>query len=156
RGTRSLHRVATRATPDARHAGLPWRAPPSWSPGRLSFISSVLSAPAFAAPTLDACPAGSSVVLVHGTRTSSAICAGQVEALSHAGHRGITLDLPGHGDRAGERFTLRGAMRAIDDAVTGCPEPPVLVGLSLGGYLALAYAARHHGAVAGVVLSGCS
>jgi pimeloyl-ACP methyl ester carboxylesterase len=93
---------------------------------------------------------------VHGTRTSSAIWAGQVEALSHAGHRGITLDLPGHGDRTGERFTLRGAMRAIDDAVMGCPEPPVLVGLSLGGYLALAYATRHHGAVAGVVLSGCS
>ncbi len=96
------------------------------------------------------------VVLVHGLSTSSAIWAHQVEVLTRLGHACLTVDLPGHGRRGHERFTLEGALRAIDDAVRGLPTPPLLVGLSLGGYTSLAYAARHEGAVAGVFLSGCS
>lgn len=72
------------------------------------------------------------------------------------GHTAVTVDLPGHGSRLDERFTFRGALRAIDHAVVGCAQPPVLVGLSLGGYASLAYAARHPRKVAGLVLSGCS
>ncbi len=37
-----------------------------------------------------------------------------------------------------------------------CDRPPLLVGLSLGGYASLAYAGRHGDQVAGVMLSGCS
>jgi pimeloyl-ACP methyl ester carboxylesterase len=51
---------------------------------------------------------------------------------------------------------MEGALAAIDDAVAGFDTPPLLVGLSLGGYTSLAYAATTPGAVAGVVLSGCS
>lgn len=76
--------------------------------------------------------------------------------MSLEGHESIAVDLPGHGARAAERFTLRGAMETIDAAVDGFAEPPLLVGLSLGGYSSLAYAARHEGTLAGVVLSGCS
>jgi pimeloyl-ACP methyl ester carboxylesterase len=72
------------------------------------------------------------------------------------GHESVAVDLPGHGARSAERFTLQGAMRTIDAAVSSCATPPLLVGLSLGGYTSLAYAARHRGSVAGVVLSGCS
>jgi pimeloyl-ACP methyl ester carboxylesterase len=95
-------------------------------------------------------------VLVHGTRTSSAIWRRQVEALEQSGHQTVTLDLPGHGRRSHERFSLEGALAAIDEAVASCTEPPLLVGLSLGGYTSLAYARRHEDRVAGVVLAGCS
>jgi pimeloyl-ACP methyl ester carboxylesterase len=96
------------------------------------------------------------VVFVHGVRTSSAIWTHQVDAMRDLGHACTTVDLPGHGSRTNERFTLDNAVAAIDDAVRGFDTPPLLVGLSLGGYTSLAYAARHPGAVAGVVLSGCS
>lgn len=96
------------------------------------------------------------VVFVHGTRTSSAIWERQVRTVRDLGHEAVTVDLPGHGSRAHERFTFRGALQAIDRAVDRCAQPPVLVGLSLGGYTSLAYAARHPRKVAGLVLSGCS
>ena len=96
------------------------------------------------------------IVLVHGTRTSSAIWGPQLEALRLSGHPAFAVDLPGHGERTLERFSLPGAMQTIDDAVTEFGAPPLLVGLSLGGYASLAYAAEHQSKLAGVVLSGCS
>lgn len=96
------------------------------------------------------------IVLVHGTRTSSRIWDDQVRALTEDGHATIAIDLPGHGSRSAERFTFEGGIAAIDAAVDACATPPLLVGLSLGGYMSLAYAARHEGRLAGVVLAGCS
>lgn len=96
------------------------------------------------------------VVFIHGTRTSSDIWGDQVGAVTGAGHRALAVDLPGHGDRTGERFTFAGAVATIERAVDSMPGPVLLVGLSLGGYASLAYAARHPGKVAGLVLSGCS
>ncbi|WP_249670542.1 MULTISPECIES: alpha/beta fold hydrolase [Cellulomonas] len=96
------------------------------------------------------------IVLVHGTRTSSEIWSPQVRALQRSGHPTVAIDLPGHGSRSDERFTLDGALAAIDDAVRSCAQQPLLVGLSLGGYTALAYAGRHEERIAGIVLAGCS
>jgi len=96
------------------------------------------------------------IVFVHGVRTSSAIWAHQIAAMARSGHRSVAVDLPGHGARAGERFTLHGAMGAINEAVDGLGGKPLVVGLSLGGYSALAYAARHQHKVAGVLAAGCS
>ena len=96
------------------------------------------------------------IVLVHGTRTSSRIWDDQVRALTHGGHASVAIDLPGHGTRADERFTFEGALAAIDDAVRSCDSPPLLVGLSLGGYMSLAYAGRYEDRLAGVLLAGCS
>lgn len=101
-------------------------------------------------------PIATPIVLVHGTRTSSRIWDVQLAALRRLGHPAVAIDLPGHGTRSGERFTLDGALAAIDEAVTACEEPPLLVGLSLGGYVTLAYTGRHEDRVAGVVLAGCS
>lgn len=95
-------------------------------------------------------------MLVHGTRTSSAIWRPQAAALRAHGHPVIAVDLPGHGARHDERFTLEGALTTIDDAVRACDRPPLLVGLSLGGYASLAYAGQHGDRVAGVLLAGCS
>lgn len=96
------------------------------------------------------------VVFVHGTRTSSAIWHQQVSAVREAGHAALAVDLPGHGRRTGERFTLGEAVATIDRAVDSVPGPVLLVGLSLGGYASLAFAARHPRKVAGLVLAGCS
>lgn len=93
---------------------------------------------------------------MHGTRTSSAIWEPQIAALEQAGHTAIAVDLPGHGGRTDERFTREGALATIAEAVSRCPAPPVLVGLSLGGYTSLAYAAQNQHRLSGVVLSGCS
>lgn len=96
------------------------------------------------------------VVFVHGTRTSADIWRHQVQAVTDAGHTALAVDLPGHGGRVGERFTLAEAVRTIDGAVESVPGPVLLVGLSLGGYASLAFSARHPDKVAGLVLSGCS
>src|SRR5690606_31975054 len=86
------------------------------------------------------------VVLVHGTRTSHSQWDLQVPALRAAGHDAATPDLPGHGTRRGEPFTLEGAEAVIEEAVrdahaaTGLPVH--LVGSSLGGMLAIHSAAR--------------
>lgn len=95
-------------------------------------------------------------MLVHGTRTSSAIWDPQTAALTAQGHATLAIDLPGHGSRAHERFTWAGAQSAIDEAVRSCEVPPLLVGLSLGGYACLGYASANPDRVAGAVLAGCS
>ncbi|WP_363266636.1 alpha/beta fold hydrolase [Cellulomonas sp.] len=111
--------------------------------------------PAHACST-GATPIDRPIIFVHGTRTSSAIWQQQVAALSGSGHPTLALDLPGHGSRSHERFSLDGALAAIDDAVASFTVAPLLVGLSLGGYACLAYAGTHQHKLAGVVLAGCS
>ena len=96
------------------------------------------------------------VVFVHGTRTSAAIWDEQMATLTRSGHECLAVDLPGHGTRTGEVFTFAGALATIDRAVGSFATPPLVVGLSLGGYTSLAYAAQNPTKVAGVMLSGCS
>jgi pimeloyl-ACP methyl ester carboxylesterase len=112
--------------------------------------------PSAPAPTLG-------VVLVHGMRQHGRTWAAQETHLVEAGHHVVAVDLPGHGMRLPQRFTLDGAHEVIDDAVASFPRdvPVVLVGQSLGGYVSLGWAARHgrEGSpqrLAGVVASGCS
>lgn len=86
------------------------------------------------------------VVLVHGNRTSHSQWDLQLPALRAAGHRVHTPDLPGHGTRRGEPFTLDAAQEAIESAVHRAHEhmglPVHLVGSSLGGMLAIHSASR--------------
>jgi pimeloyl-ACP methyl ester carboxylesterase len=92
-----------------------------------------------------------SVVLVHGIRTSATMWRAQVEALDAAGIAHRAVDLPGHGTRLGERFTMAAALTTIDDAIEGMPGPVILCGLSLGGYLTLHWAGLRADGGAGVV-----
>ena len=98
---------------------------------------------------------GLPVVLVHGLRTSCTMWRYQVDALERAGHRALAVDLPGHGARLDEEFTLAGAVETVRAAVDEVG-PALVVGLSLGGYTAIAHAARHPDQVRGLVAAGCS
>jgi len=99
------------------------------------------------------------VVLVHGLRTSATMWRYQVEHLTALGIPVRTVDLPGHGTRVGERFTLDGALAAIDEAVRGAVEdtgePAFLVGFSLGGYLSVRYAATADVPIRGLLAASC-
>ncbi|GAA2240744.1 alpha/beta hydrolase [Rarobacter faecitabidus] len=97
-------------------------------------------------------------VFVHGTRTSGRIWDEQAAALSGLGITATAIDLPGHGSRMNEDFDLASAHEAIREAIAASPAGSkiLLVGLSLGGYLSLDYAAAHPDRIAGVVAAGCS
>lgn len=102
-------------------------------------------------------PDAPAIVFVHGTRLSRAVWTPQLDALSDE-FRTIALDLPGHGARAGERFGLDDAADVVaatirDQAVGG---RAVVVGLSLGGYVAITLAASQPALVRGLVIAGAS
>src|SRR5690606_12315945 len=99
------------------------------------------------------------VVLVHGIRTSATMWRSQAAWLDERGVTARALDLPGHGTRMAEPFTLDGALRTIDDAVREAAQrgPVLLVGHSMGGLLSLEYAgAADAPPVAAVVAASCS
>ncbi|MET0713742.1 MAG: alpha/beta hydrolase [Mycetocola sp.] len=95
------------------------------------------------------------IVLVHGIRTSGTMWRRQVQDLRAAGFVVDAPDLPGHGARIGEEFTIDAALAAIDEAVSRHEGPVLLVGLSLGGYLSIHYAGQNPGRVTGLVAASC-
>ncbi|MDN5892940.1 MAG: alpha/beta hydrolase [Nocardioides sp.] len=97
------------------------------------------------------------LVLVHGSRLSGAQWAPQLPLLERHASVGLP-DLPGHGSRAGETFSLARSVEVVDEAVNAAPAGAsvVLVGHSLGGYVAMAYAQHHADRLDGLVLAGCS
>lgn len=118
-----------------------------------------------AGPTAGGSAERPGVVFVHGMRTSSAIWQSQVDHVQRAGHEAVAVDLPAHGARRSERFTMTRAFEVIDGAASSFRRgtPVVLVGLSLGGYTSLAWAAHRSAAgtdggpeLAGVVAAACT
>ena len=93
------------------------------------------------------------VILLHGTRFNARSWDGYAD-LVDAELRAV--DLPGHGVRAGQPWTTDAALAVIDTEVaTAAPDTPiVLVGHSLGGFIATTWAQRHPDALAGLVLVG--
>lgn len=99
------------------------------------------------------------VVLVHGIRTSATMWRAQVGYLEARGNPVTAVDLPGHGSRMSETFTLDGAMKTIDETVTDASArgPVLLVGHSMGGLLCLEYVgAAHPPPVAGLIAASCT
>jgi pimeloyl-ACP methyl ester carboxylesterase len=98
------------------------------------------------------------LVLVHGTRVSRAQWDLPAYRRLLAGLDVVAPDLPGHGQRVGERFTTQGAVATIGEAVDSADRgaPVVVAGHSLGGYMSMVYAAEHPDRLAGLVLIGAS
>jgi len=97
------------------------------------------------------------VVLVHGSRLSGAQWAPQLPHLAPYVDA-VAVDLPAHGSRSAEEFTLARCAEVVQEAVTAAPSgtPVVVVGHSLGGYVAMFHASRHADDLSGLVLAGSS
>lgn len=96
------------------------------------------------------------IALIHGSRLTRAMWTPQFELLSGE-FRLVALDLPGHGALAAVPFTMDAAVarvRATLDVLA--IERAIICGLSLGGYVALAFAARYPERTTALVLSGSS
>ncbi|HSL74966.1 MAG TPA: alpha/beta fold hydrolase [Ilumatobacteraceae bacterium] len=98
---------------------------------------------------------GPPIVFLHGMGTSAATWQ-RCMALLDDRFAVVAPDLLGHGsspvlDDPAE-YTRDRTLVDLDDIVADLAAPPVLVGHSLGGYLALAYAATRPTAVRGVVV----
>ena len=97
------------------------------------------------------------IVFLHGTRLTRAQWWPQLRRLAGA-YRCVAVDLPGHGALADRPFTIEAATDLVRTAIEA--EIPsgraVIVGLSLGGYVAIDTAEAYPERVAGLVLAGCS
>jgi pimeloyl-ACP methyl ester carboxylesterase len=96
------------------------------------------------------------IVFLHGTRLTSAQWGPQVAELSDE-FDCLAIDLPGHGTRLEDPFTLSGAADSVADAIAAHGGGrAIVVGLSLGGYVAMDLAARWPDRVSGLVLAGAT
>jgi pimeloyl-ACP methyl ester carboxylesterase len=94
------------------------------------------------------------LIFLHGAGMTAAMWRPQIDELGDefAVH---AVALPGHRNRAEEKFSFSTAEEEIGDVLSDAM-PSILVGLSLGGYVAIAVAAEEPPNVHGLVLSGCS
>ncbi|WP_049921754.1 alpha/beta fold hydrolase [Halopiger djelfimassiliensis] len=96
------------------------------------------------------------IVFVHGAVMTRQMWLPQRRDLAGE-FRVVAPDLPGHGTRAHERFQLEPAVAQLREVIRNDTDgTAILVGLSLGGYVATEYAHRHPSDVDGLVLSGSS
>ncbi len=97
------------------------------------------------------------IVFLHGTRLTRSAWTSQLDGLGGE-FRVIAVDLPGHGARAGTPFTLDGAADMVARTIRAqaAGGRAVVVGLSLGGYVAMTLAARQPDRVRGLVLAGAT
>ncbi|MEU1982310.1 alpha/beta hydrolase [Nocardia sp. NPDC019395] len=93
------------------------------------------------------------VVLVHGIRLSGRCWICVTDEIG-AERPVVTVDLPGHGHRRGESFTMSAAVDTVRTAVEEAGGRALLVGHSLGGYVGIAAAAELGEQVAGLVVAG--
>ncbi|MDD9207946.1 alpha/beta hydrolase [Georgenia sp. 10Sc9-8] len=100
--------------------------------------------------------AAPTVLLVHGIRASRSMWRRQELALRAAGVPVLVPDLPGHGERRAEAFSVGGALATLEDAARRAEGPVVVAGVSLGGYLAVHWAARTRRRPAAVLAAACS
>lgn len=96
------------------------------------------------------------IVFLHGAAFTRAMWRPQMEALADE-FRVAAMDLPGHGAASGRPFRLGAAVSEVGALIDGqAGGRALVVGLSLGGYVAMATAARSPHRVVGLVLSGSS
>ena len=95
------------------------------------------------------------IVFLHGLGTSAATWA-ECMRLLREHHLTVAIDLLGHGSSPvpddPNEYTRDLALTDIDEVLAGLDEPAVLVGHSLGGYLALAHAATRPSVARAIVV----
>lgn len=94
-------------------------------------------------------------MFLHGLGTSAATWSECMDELADR-HTVVAVDLLGHGDSPvpddPAEYTRDRALDDLDDVLATLDQPAVLVGHSLGGYLALAHAATRPGVARGIVV----
>jgi pimeloyl-ACP methyl ester carboxylesterase len=96
------------------------------------------------------------IVFLHGAILTRTMWRPVVARL-RARYRCITVDLPGHGTAAADAFSIQAAADVVEDVIARYASGrAVLVGLSLGGFVAMAVAARSPSLVRGLVLAGAT
>ena len=97
------------------------------------------------------------IVFLHGARLTGASWRPQLAALGDE-FRVLAPDLPGHGRAASVPFTIDAAADAVVELIAreAGGGRAILVGLSLGGYVAMTVAARAPERVIGLVVSGAT
>ena len=98
---------------------------------------------------------GPPIVFLHGLGASATTWNAVAETLSDP-HLTVAVDLLGHGGAPcpddPEEFSRDAALADLDDVLSTLDERALLVGHSLGGYMALAHAATRPGATTGIVV----
>ena len=98
---------------------------------------------------------GKPIIFLHGIGSSAATWDTVISHL-RADYSCIAIDLMGHGDSPvpddPDEYSRDAALGDIDAEIETLAQRPILVGWSLGGYLALAHAATRIGAAAGIVV----
>ena len=96
---------------------------------------------------------GPALVLLHGYPFNRSLWRDQVELLSQS-HRVITPDLRGHGESEVAPATMEGMARDIESLMQILEIPPAVIGgLSMGGYVTLAFYRLFPQRVRGLVLA---
>jgi pimeloyl-[acyl-carrier protein] methyl ester esterase len=97
---------------------------------------------------------GRPLVLLHGWALHAGLFTPLLPALARA-HRVHAVDLPGHGHSAPPReWSMDAIVDALDATFGNAAQPPDVLGWSLGGLLALAWARKHPTRVRRLVLAG--
>ncbi len=101
-------------------------------------------------------PDAPAIMFLHAAGWTWRMWQPQLDALADD-FRVLALDLPGHGRLAHEPFHLDTAVGEVAEAIRQeTTHPPLVVGLSLGGFVAMAHACRYPADARGLVLAGCS
>jgi pimeloyl-ACP methyl ester carboxylesterase len=99
---------------------------------------------------------GHPILFLHGMRVTRRMWQPQMERLANE-YRVIAMDLPGHGALKAVPFQMDSALREIARVIDlEAGGRALVVGLSLGGYVAMEFAARHPEKVAGLVVASAT
>ncbi|HEV2615990.1 MAG TPA: alpha/beta hydrolase [Candidatus Acidoferrales bacterium] len=102
-------------------------------------------------------PSAPAIVFVHGMRVTRRMWKPQMERLSDT-YRLIALDLPGHGALRDVPFRLDAAVSVIADVIDreARNSRALIVGISLGGYVAMEFGARCPEKAVGLVIASAT
>jgi len=96
------------------------------------------------------------IIFLHGGTLNKSMWLPQIEELKNEFHI-IAIDLPRHGVNIKKPFTLESAVNIVAQYIESenLTSKFTIVGLSLGGYVAIEYTDKYPEQISGLILSGC-